>query len=69
VQNAQGQVVVALAKVLPFVDDPTIVEAIAAWQAVKLCVDRGFRNVVLEGNFLIVVSALNQSLSCWSSYG
>jgi hypothetical protein len=69
VQNAQGLVVAALAKVFPFVADPTIAESIAAWQVVKLCVDRGFHNVVLEGDFLIVVSVLNYSLPCWSSYG
>jgi len=47
-------VVAALAIVFPFVADPTIAESIAAWQVVKLCVDRGFHNVVLEGDFLIV---------------
>jgi hypothetical protein len=40
VWNEQGQVVAALAKILPFIDNPTIAEAIVAWQAVNLCVDR-----------------------------
>jgi ribonuclease HI len=51
-----------------FIDDPTVAEAIAAWQAVNLCVDKGFRCMALEGDSMTVDSALNQSMQCWSSY-
>jgi ribonuclease HI len=69
VRNESGEVVAALAKVIPFVEDPTAAEAIAAWHAVNLCVDRGFHQVVLERDSQIVVSALNQTSPSWSSYG
>jgi hypothetical protein len=42
VRNESEGVVAALAKAIPFVEDPTAAEAIAAWHAVNLCVDRGF---------------------------
>jgi hypothetical protein len=41
VRNETGEVVAALAKAIPLVEDPTTAEAIAAWYVVKLCVDRG----------------------------
>ncbi len=52
VRNESEGVVAALAKAIPFVEDPTAAEAIAAWHAVNLCVDRGFHHVVLEGDSL-----------------
>lgn len=69
IQNESGEVAAALAKVLPLVDDPTAAEAISAWFALKLCVDCGFQQVVLEGDSMTVVSALNQASPNWSSYG
>jgi hypothetical protein len=61
VRNDQGQVVATLAKVLPFIDDSTTVEVVATWQAVNLCASRGLHHVVVEGDFKIVVIALNQT--------
>jgi hypothetical protein len=52
VRNESGEVVAALAKVIPFVEDPTAAEAIAAWHAVNLCVDRGFHQVASVGEGL-----------------
>jgi ribonuclease HI len=69
VRNGTGEVKAALANVLPLVDDPTAAEAIAAWFAVKLSVDCGFQLVVLEGDSMAVVSAINQASPNWSSYG
>jgi len=62
VQNEKGEFVAAMAKVLHFINDPTVAEALAAWHAANLCVDRGFHRVVLEGDSLVVVSALNKVL-------
>jgi hypothetical protein len=59
VRNETGEVKAALAKFLPLVDDPTAAKAIAAWFTVKLCVDCGFQLVVLEGDSMNVVSAIN----------
>jgi hypothetical protein len=69
VRNEIREVVAALAKVIPLVEDPTTSEAIAAWHVVKLCVDRGFPQVVLEGDSQIVVSALNENVPSWCAYG
>jgi phosphotransferase system IIA component len=35
----------------PSINDPTIAEALAAWHAVNLCVDRGFQCRVGRGLF------------------
>jgi ribonuclease HI len=69
VRNEVWEVVGALAKLIPIVEDPTAAEATAAWYVISLCVDRGYQQVVLEGDSMTVVSALNQSLPNWSSYG
>jgi len=69
VRNEVWEVVGALAKLIPIVGDPTAAEATAAWYVISLCVDRGYQQVVLEGDSMTVVSALNQSLPNWSSYG
>jgi ribonuclease HI len=69
VRNEKGEFVAAMAKVLPSINDPTVAEALAAWHAVNLCVEKGFHKIVLEGLSLVVVSALNKPLPTWSSYG
>jgi hypothetical protein len=69
VQNKYGEFVAALAKVLPLVDNPTAAEAIAAWHVVSMCVNCRFQQIVLEGDSMVVVLALNQTMASWSSYG
>jgi ribonuclease HI len=69
VQNKSGEVVAALAKVIPFVEDSTTAEAIDAGHAVNLCVDGGFHQVVLQGDSQIVGSTLNHTSPSWSTYG
>ncbi len=59
----------AQAKLVPFLTNPTIVEALAAWEAVRFYLDNGLERVVLEGDALVVVNALSQFTACWSSYG
>jgi len=53
VRNDKGEVVAAMAKSVPFIDDPATAEAMAAWGAVCMCVDNGFNRVVLEGDSVI----------------
>jgi ribonuclease HI len=69
VRDEEGVFVAAMAKVLPSFNDPTVAEALAAWHAVNMCVAKGFHKIVLEGDSLVVVSALNNSLPTWSSLG
>jgi hypothetical protein len=47
VRNDKGEVVAAMAKSVPFIDDPATAEAMAAWGAVCMSVDNGFNRVAL----------------------
>jgi ribonuclease HI len=69
VRDEKWEFVAAMAKVLPSINDPTVAEALAAWHAINLCVAKGFHKIVLEGDSLVVVSALNKPLPIWSSHG
>lgn len=69
VRNAEGGVVAASVTVVRFVTDPTSAEALGAWHALSLCRRRGFNHVLREGNSSEVVSAINNTLPCLSSYG
>jgi ribonuclease HI len=69
IRNADGLCVGAMAVVIPHVTDPTTVEALGAWRAVLLCRDLGLSNIVLEGDSKIVVSEINGSSQCLSSFG
>jgi len=69
IRDDRGEVVAARAKVVSFTIDPTTAEALAAWEAVRFCIDSGLTRVVVEGDAQIVVNALNQRSACWSSFG
>lgn len=60
VRDDEGGAVAALARVYPGIDNPTVVESLAAWQAVVFCSDLGIQQATFEGNSLIVASALNK---------
>lgn len=57
VQSASGEVVVALAKGMLFIEDPTVAKTWADWHAVNLCSELGLHQAMFEGDSLIVVSA------------
>jgi ribonuclease HI len=67
--DEKGQVVAAMAKVIPHFRDPTVAEAVALWKAVNLCSDIGVSQVEFEGDSLEVVQAVNGESPCWKSYG
>jgi ribonuclease HI len=48
---------------------PAIAEATAALRAAILCHDLGLNKVILEGDALQIVQALNREGPHWSSYG
>ena len=52
-----------------FVSNPTMAEAVGAWLVVALAKRLDLRNVLLEGDALEVVEALNKEGSCWTVYG
>jgi hypothetical protein len=63
-----GSVVVAQSKVIPYTNDPTSTEALAAWHAVLLGREvRGMR-VLLEGDSAEVVTALSGEGPCYQMY-
>lgn len=49
--------------------DPVVVEALAALHTVEFCHNRGLRSIILEGDSLIVVNAINKSGLNWSLLG
>lgn len=69
VRDASGGVIAAVTKWIPCLPDPCLAEAMGAWEAVNLCCDRGWMQVLLEGESLTVVSALNKVAPCWSAFG
>jgi hypothetical protein len=48
---------------------PTTAEAIVAWKLADVCLSLGFAKVVLEGDSLEVVKALQMEGPCWSRFG
>ncbi len=69
VRDEKGVFVAAMAKVLPSLYDPSVAEALAAWHAVCMCAAKGFHKIVVEGVSSAMVSAPNNSLPNWSSFG
>lgn len=42
VRDDFGSVVAAAIKSVPFINDPTVAEALGAWKAVSMCYDMGY---------------------------
>lgn len=55
-----GKFLTALTMVILHITDPATTESLAAWRAVNLCRDLGFTHVILEGDSLLVVSAISK---------
>jgi ribonuclease HI len=68
VRNEAGELLVGLAVTIPYVSDSLIVEVMATWRAVELGRKLSFQRIILEGDSLIIVGALNQSNPCLSGY-
>lgn len=64
-----GKVVAATAKVFPYIGDLLMAKAMGAWYVVQLGRGMGWFHVILEGDSLGVVSALQKVKPCWSSVG
>jgi hypothetical protein len=52
-----------------FLTDPTSAEALAAWMLADICVKMGYNDVILEGDALEVVQALNREDFLCGRYG
>jgi hypothetical protein len=68
-RDHNGSIVAVLEASRKFITDPTTAEALAAWKMAELCVRMQLDNVVLEGDSLEVVQALNNKDCSWARYG
>ncbi|XP_059431541.1 uncharacterized protein LOC132165051 [Corylus avellana] len=64
-----GTVLAALCASRPLVTDPAIAEVIAAWKTTKVCKHMGFSKVIIEGDSLEVVTALQGDDCRWNRFG
>lgn len=69
VRDELGLVLASMGTTIPFITDPTVAKAMAAWKAVAFGSDLGFQRVNLEGNALEIVNVLQHASSFWSRYG
>jgi hypothetical protein len=68
-RDHMGSVLAVVCASRPHVTEPTTTEAIAAWKLADVCLSLGFAKVVLEGDSLEVVKALQTKGPCWSRFG
>lgn len=54
---------------MQYLRNPTVAEALVARQAVLLAKDLGFERVVFEGDCLSIITALQNNLPVYSSFG
>jgi hypothetical protein len=62
-------VVAAACHSVRFLTDPIIEELFVALRAVEFCRNRSFSHIILEGDSLIVITALNNKNDNWRRYG
>ncbi|CAL5355830.1 unnamed protein product [Camellia sinensis] len=69
IRNSMGEVMAAMTEQLPFWVDADCVEAFAAAKAIDLATDLGFSDIILEGDSLNIVKALQEGVELLSEYG
>jgi ribonuclease HI len=69
VRDGEGEVVAALHSSQMGITDPATAEAYAAWKAVQFGRDLGLPKVILEGDALVIVQALQKEDPSWHKYG
>ncbi|XP_062167009.1 uncharacterized protein LOC133873305 [Alnus glutinosa] len=69
IRDGNGAVVAARMSFLPYNDDPSAVEALAAWHAVKLGREMGGTCIIIEGDSMEVVMALRKNRYNYQNYG
>jgi len=69
IRDAEGRLVAAKTKTVPYIVDPTAAETMAAWFAVEFGRELGAARVVLEGDSLVVVSGLRTVDPCNRFFG
>lgn len=69
IRDEKGNVIAGLSKPITAVYDTVSAEAFAALCAVEFCREVGIQDIILEGDSLLVVKALNDSNPNWLRYG
>lgn len=69
IRDGNRTVVAARVSFLPYIDDPSAAEALAAWYAVKLGREMGGTCIIIEGDSMEVVMALRKSRYSYQNYG
>ncbi|XP_059458269.1 uncharacterized protein LOC132187853 [Corylus avellana] len=69
IRDHEGGVVAMFCTSKEFVQDPTMAEAIGAWEAVKLAQRLELRQALFEGDSLEVVRMMQREDGCWTTYG
>lgn len=57
-RDHEGNVLANMCSSKPYIFDPIVVEAYAAWKVVEFSIDLGILNIILEGDVLEIVNAL-----------
>jgi ribonuclease HI len=66
VWDVHGFVVAALSHSVIVMGNPEVAEALAALHTIEFCRNHGFNSIILEGDSLIVVNAINRVGLNWS---
>jgi hypothetical protein len=64
-RDAKGIILASMCTLVPFIIDPTVAEAMAAWKAAVFCRESGFSRVYLESDALEIVQALHWEATSW----
>lgn len=59
-RDHSGQLLAARRATLPYISDPTIAEALAVTQGLQLCRDLGVQRIIVEGDSLEIISAIQR---------
>ena len=69
IKDEHGQVIVSLFERIPLPSTVIEVEALAARRGMELAVETGFRNIVLESDSQILITALREDFYSLASFG
>jgi ribonuclease HI len=69
VRDERGEFVEAETNYLKMQVEPVVAESLAALRALNLCTERGYQNVIMEGDALQVINLINSVEPCNSGFG
>jgi hypothetical protein len=69
VRNSIGGVLAMQCSTRPYINDPTVAEAIAFWTVASLRQQLGFKETIFEGDSLEIVKATRSEEALWMNFG